>query len=171
MAYTLLIIEDNVDIARLIQFHVQDLGCHADIAPDGNQALEMFRQNSYQLVILDLMLPGLGGLEVCKQLRAQTSYIPILMLTSKSSEHKRQNNEQTSPVPADGGFLNFLYTALLGDEANIREVENALHELDCSIPILDSVYEEDDDDLIATAADQLAAALVDDPDPRLRHVV
>jgi len=89
MAYTLLIIEDNVDIARLIQFHVQDLGCHADIAPDGNQALEMFRQNSYQLVILDLMLPGLGGLEVCKQLRAQTSYIPILMLTSKSSEQDR----------------------------------------------------------------------------------
>jgi len=89
MAYTLLIIEDNVDIARLIQFHVQDLGYHADIAPDGNQALEMFRQNSYQLVILDLMLPGLSGLEVCKQLRAQTSYIPILMLTSKSSEQDR----------------------------------------------------------------------------------
>ena len=64
--------------------------------------------------------------------------------TSKSSEHKRQNNEQTSPVPADGGFLNFLYTALLGDEANIREVENALHELDCSIPILDSVYDYSD---------------------------
>ena len=89
MAYTLLIIEDNVDIARLIQFHVQDLGCNADIAADGIQALEMFRKNSYQLVILDLMLPGMDGLEVCKQLRAQTSYVPILMLTSKSSELDR----------------------------------------------------------------------------------
>jgi DNA-binding response OmpR family regulator len=89
MAYTLLIIEDNADIARLIRFHVQDLGCNADIAPDGIKALEMFRKNSYQLVILDLMLPGMDGLEVCKQLRAQTSYIPILMLTSKSSEQDR----------------------------------------------------------------------------------
>ncbi len=89
MAYTLLIIEDNVDIARLIRFHVQDLGCNADIVADGIQALEMFRKNDYQLVILDLMLPGMDGLEVCKQLRAQTSYVPILMLTSKSSELDR----------------------------------------------------------------------------------
>ncbi|GMQ89404.1 MAG: response regulator transcription factor [Gammaproteobacteria bacterium] len=89
MAYTLLIIEDNVDIARLIQFHIQDLGCNADIAADGIQALKMFRQNSYQLVILDLMLPGIDGLQVCKQLRAQSSCLPILMLTSKTSEEDR----------------------------------------------------------------------------------
>jgi len=89
MAYTILIIEDNVDIARLIQFHVKDLGCNADIAADGRQALEMFRQNSYQLVILDLMLPGIDGLQVCKQLRMQSSCLPILMLTSKTSEEDR----------------------------------------------------------------------------------
>ncbi len=58
MPYKLLIVEDSTDIARLIQFHVQDLGCEADIAADGLQALEMFRNGDYQLVILDLMLPG-----------------------------------------------------------------------------------------------------------------
>ena len=89
MAHTLLIVEDNADIARLIRLHVQDLGCDADIAADGFEALEMFQRGQYQLVILDLMLPGMDGLSVCKQLRAREPYVPILMLTSKSSEQER----------------------------------------------------------------------------------
>jgi two-component system OmpR family response regulator len=89
MKHNLLIVEDNADIASLIQLHVKDIDCAADIAPDGKQALEMFKQNDYQLVILDLMLPEVDGLEVCRQLRASTSYVPILMLTSKSSELDR----------------------------------------------------------------------------------
>ena len=89
MKHNLLIVEDNADIASLIQLHAKDIDCAADIAPDGKQALEMFKQNDYQLVILDLMLPEVDGLEVCRQLRAATSYVPILMLTSKSSELDR----------------------------------------------------------------------------------
>ena len=89
MAHRLLIVEDNADIARLIRFHVQDLGCEADIAADGIQALEMFRRGGYQLVILDLMLPGLDGMEVCRQLRQRSAQVPILMLTSRSAEQDR----------------------------------------------------------------------------------
>ncbi len=89
MPYRLLIVEDNADIARLIRFHVQDLGCEADIAGDGVTALELFRQNSYQLVVLDLMLPGIDGLEVCRQLRARSARVPILMLTSRTAEQDR----------------------------------------------------------------------------------
>ena len=89
MKHNLLIVEDNADIASLIQLHAKDIDCAADIAADGKQALEMFKQNDYQLVILDLMLPEVDGLEVCRQLRASTSYVPILMLTSKSSELDR----------------------------------------------------------------------------------
>lgn len=89
MAYRLLIVEDNADIARLIRFHVRDLGCEADIASDGISALEMFQKTSYQLVVLDLMLPGMDGLEVCRQLRSRSSRIPILMLTSRTAEHDR----------------------------------------------------------------------------------
>jgi len=89
MTYSLLIVEDNADIAQLIRFHVRDLGCEADIAADGHMALELFRKNSYQLVVLDLMLPGIDGLEVCRQLRARSSRIPILMLTSRTAEQDR----------------------------------------------------------------------------------
>jgi len=89
MKHNLLIVEDNADIASLIQLHAKDIDCEADIAPDGKQALEMFQQKDYQLVILDLMLPEVDGLEVCRQLRTAASYVPILMLTSKSSELDR----------------------------------------------------------------------------------
>ncbi len=89
MKHNLLIVEDNVDIAGLIQLHAKDINCDSDIAADGKQALAMFKQGDYQLVILDLMLPEIDGLEVCRQLRAIDYYVPILMLTSKSSEIDR----------------------------------------------------------------------------------
>ncbi len=89
MKHNLLIVEDHADIASLIQLHAKDIDCSSDIASDGKQALQMFKQNDYQLVILDLMLPEVDGLEVCRQLRAAASYVPILMLTSKSSELDR----------------------------------------------------------------------------------
>ena len=89
MKHKLLIVEDNADIAALIQLHAKDIDCDSDIASDGKQALAMFKQNDYQLVILDLMLPEIDGLEVCRQLRAIDYYVPILMLTSKSSELDR----------------------------------------------------------------------------------
>lgn len=89
MTHRLLIVEDNADIASLIQLHAKDIDCESDIACDGRQALQMFKQKNYQLVILDLMLPEIDGLEVCRQLRASANYVPILMLTSKSSEFDR----------------------------------------------------------------------------------
>jgi DNA-binding response OmpR family regulator len=89
MTHRLLIVEDNADIASLIQLHAKDIDCEAEIASNGKQALQMFKQKEYQLVILDLMLPEVDGLEVCRQLRATASYVPILMLTSKSSELDR----------------------------------------------------------------------------------
>ena len=89
MTHRLLIVEDNADIASLIQLHARDIDCEADIAVDGKQALAMFKRKDYQLVILDLMLPEVGGLEVCRQLRTTAAYVPILMLTSKSSELDR----------------------------------------------------------------------------------
>ena len=89
MTHRLLIVEDNADIASLVQLHAKDIDCESDIACNGRQALEMFKQKDYQLVILDLMLPEVDGLEVCRQLRANASYVPILMLTSKSSELDR----------------------------------------------------------------------------------
>lgn len=89
MKKTVLIIEDNPQIAELVKMHLQDINCLADICVDGQQGLVQFQQKSYALIILDLMLPSLDGLEVCKRIRESNRLIPIIMLTSKTSELDR----------------------------------------------------------------------------------
>ena len=89
MTRKILIVEDNPDIANLVTLHLTDLGCEVALAADGLRGLEEARARRYDLIILDLMLPGLDGLELCRRLRAETDYTPILMLTAKSSEIDR----------------------------------------------------------------------------------
>ena len=85
----ILIVEDNPDIARLIQLHTKDLNCDSTIAADGKLAIELIDRNVYDLIVLDLMLPGTDGLSVCRHLRTQAHYTPVIMLTSKSTELDR----------------------------------------------------------------------------------
>jgi DNA-binding response OmpR family regulator len=87
--HKVLVIEDELDIAKLVQLHLQDLPCEVSLAFDGIAGLAQAQAGAYDLIILDLKLPGMEGLEVCKRLRASGSYTPILMLTSKSSELDR----------------------------------------------------------------------------------
>ncbi len=82
----ILIIEDDPNISELLEIHLGDLGYQLNQAADGVAGVEKFEEGEYALVILDLMLPKLDGFEVCKQIRAQNTYTPILMLTSKSEE-------------------------------------------------------------------------------------
>jgi len=89
MNHKVLVVEDNPEIAGLVQLHLKDIHCDADIAEDGVQALAMFNAGEYELVILDLMLPLMDGIEVCKRLREQNKLVPVIMLTSKSSELDR----------------------------------------------------------------------------------
>ncbi len=84
-----LVVEDNPDIAKLVSLHLKDLDCEVALAADGLRGLEEARAQRYDLIILDLMLPGMAGLEVCRRLRGETDYTPILMLTAKSSEVDR----------------------------------------------------------------------------------
>ena len=81
-----LIVEDDRDIAALVELHIKDLGHVCDLAYDGEKGLEKALKNSYDLIILDLMLPGVDGLEICKEIRSEKNYTPILMLTSRSEE-------------------------------------------------------------------------------------
>ncbi len=83
---TILVIEDDPDIAELLTIHLPDLGYAVDHAADGPTGLERVRSGAYALVVLDLMLPGLDGLEVCKRIRADDRYLPILMLTARAEE-------------------------------------------------------------------------------------
>ncbi len=89
MTRSVLIIEDDPDIARLIQMHLNDIDCVADWVEDGKQGLLQFKQGNYDLLILDLMLPGMDGLSICREIRAGPGFVPILMLTAKSSELDR----------------------------------------------------------------------------------
>ncbi len=78
----ILIIEDEVKLARFIELELKYEGYDVDMAHDGHKGLDMFYQNNYSLILLDLMLPGLNGLEICQKIR-QNSDIPIIMLTAK----------------------------------------------------------------------------------------
>jgi len=89
MKRKVLIVEDEPDIAHLVQEHLADIGCDADIAGTGERALQLFSNGDYQLAILDLMLPDTDGLTLCRTFRESKSYLPILMLTAKSSELDR----------------------------------------------------------------------------------
>jgi DNA-binding response OmpR family regulator len=89
MKKSILIIEDNRELAQLLALHLRDLSFTVEIALDGVSGSAKAEAKSYDLIILDLMLPGLDGLEVCKRIRSKSSYVPILMLTSKSSEMDR----------------------------------------------------------------------------------
>jgi len=89
MAKKILIIEDNRDLARLLKSHLQDLAFQVDLVFDGISGMVRADSDHYDLVILDLMLPGLDGVEICQRLRRKSSYVPILMLTAKSSEMDR----------------------------------------------------------------------------------
>ena len=84
-----LIVEDEPDIASLVKEHLADIGCLADIADNGSLAMQLFDQEDYQLVILDLVLPDTDGLSICRKMRSSGGYTPILMLTAKSSELDR----------------------------------------------------------------------------------
>jgi DNA-binding response OmpR family regulator len=86
---SVLVIEDQQDIANLVRMHLKDLDCQIKLAGDGLIGLAEAESKTYDLIILDLMLPGMDGLEICRRLRARANYTPILMLTSKSSELDR----------------------------------------------------------------------------------
>ena len=89
MTYKVLIIEDNPDIARLVAMHLKDIECTTVIASNGKEGLLAFQRGNFDLVVLDLMLPGMDGVSVCQKLRALPGYVPILMLTAKSTELDR----------------------------------------------------------------------------------
>lgn len=81
-----LIIEDDKDIRELVSIHLSDLVCQIKQSADGESGLAMAIEDKFDLIILDIMLPGMDGLEVCRRLRAREITTPILMLTAKSEE-------------------------------------------------------------------------------------
>lgn len=87
----ILIVEDDPDILQLLSYNIQSAGYDVVTAMDGNAALAMVKRHSPDLLLLDLMIPGIDGFEVCKELkkRQETRNIPVIMLTAKGEEVDR----------------------------------------------------------------------------------
>lgn len=85
----ILLVEDEQDIADLVALHLDDLCDEVVVARDGYEGLRQATSGEWALIILDLRLPGPDGLEICRTVRRDRSYQPILMLTSKSAELDR----------------------------------------------------------------------------------
>lgn len=81
---TILVVDDDKDIREIITIYLEKEGYHVILAIDGNQALQFAFSNKPDLIILDMMLPDLDGIEVCQELRRKSS-VPIIFLSSKST--------------------------------------------------------------------------------------
>ncbi|KTC22411.1 transcriptional regulator [Pseudomonas putida] len=84
---TILLVEDDCALSELIASYLQRNGFSVSVIARGDHVLEEARRSKPDLVILDLMLPGLDGLQVCRQLRADSLLLPILMLTARDDSH------------------------------------------------------------------------------------
>ncbi len=78
-----LIIEDELKISRFIQLELEHEGYSSEAAADGRTGYQMAQNGNYDIIILDLMLPNLSGIEICRRLRADGNNVPIIMLTAK----------------------------------------------------------------------------------------
>lgn len=89
MNKNILLIEDNIDIANLIMVNLRSKHLQVEHADEGKSGLAMALKGDYQLVILDLMLPGMDGMDICREMRSKNIFTPILMVTAKASELDR----------------------------------------------------------------------------------
>jgi len=89
MCKEILVIEDEPQLARLVEMHLEDAGCRVTPVHRGEDGLAASSKQQFDLVVLDLMLPDIDGLDVCRELRKSDGYIPILMLTARSGELDR----------------------------------------------------------------------------------
>lgn len=81
-----LLVEDEERLARLVRDGLEDEGLTVDVEHDGEAGLWRGREGSYDAIVLDIMLPGLNGYEVCRELRAAEIWTPVIMLTAKDGE-------------------------------------------------------------------------------------
>lgn len=86
MNRNVLIIEDEQELAKILKRHLEDLPCTVHLAHRGDTGLKVAESKAFDLILLDIMLPGMDGLEVCRRLRAQRVYTPVVMITARVTE-------------------------------------------------------------------------------------
>ena len=81
----LLLVEDEQKIADTLKLGLTEYGYHVEVAYDGNIGWKLFQKHSFNLIVLDINLPGMNGYELCKNIRAKDPHVPVIMLTALSS--------------------------------------------------------------------------------------
>jgi DNA-binding response OmpR family regulator len=89
MQKRILIVEDDIHIAELLRLHLRDEGYEVVHAAHGDTGLRLLEEGGWDALVLDLMLPGVDGLEICRQARAMTRYTPIIIISARASEMHR----------------------------------------------------------------------------------
>ena len=84
---SVLVVDDDQDLAEMLGIVLNGAGIEVDLVSRGDEVMDVFRNNPPDLVLLDVMLPGLDGIEVCRQIRAFSQKVPIVMLTAKGDTH------------------------------------------------------------------------------------
>lgn len=84
--YKILVVDDEEDIADLMRVNLENEGYHVDVSYNGLEVLPRIERNLPNLIILDLMLPGINGMDLCKKIREKHANLPILMVTAKTGE-------------------------------------------------------------------------------------
>jgi DNA-binding response OmpR family regulator len=88
-AKRILLVEDDVHLAALLRLHLQDEGYEVTHCDNGNEGLAQLASGRWDALVLDLMLPGVDGLEICRQARAMARYTPIIITSARASETHR----------------------------------------------------------------------------------
>lgn len=89
MNRTILIVEDEPSIVTLLKYNLEQQGYLTEVAYNGEEAMQRFKEKEYDVIVLDLMLPKMDGMTVCKSIRQMNQQIPIIMLTAKDTEYDK----------------------------------------------------------------------------------
>ncbi len=89
MGSRVLLVEDDADVASVVALHLRGAGYQLEHAADGLEALRRIHSESWDLVLLDLMLPGTDGFEICRHLRQRKDHVPIIILSARTGEAER----------------------------------------------------------------------------------
>lgn len=84
---SVMVVDDDQDLAEMLGIVLNGVGMEVDLVSRGDEAVEVFKNSQPDLVLLDIMLPGTDGIEVCREIRKQSTRVPIVMLTAKSDTH------------------------------------------------------------------------------------
>jgi two-component system response regulator MtrA len=84
---SIMVVDDDQDLAEMLGIVLNGVGMEVDLVSRGDEAVEVFKNSQPDLVLLDIMLPGTDGIEVCREIRKHSTRVPIVMLTAKSDTH------------------------------------------------------------------------------------